>query len=105
MLWLWSWPDTHGIFGVGVAVGSSFSLGAGLLLGAGFSLGLGFAHTAYRVVSLLIFYAFSAMIACGRSILVGAPSLKIVVSSGGFLTIYCKGSFFATFYRLCLRLL
>ena len=45
------------------------------------------------------------MIACGRSILVGAPSLKIVVSSGGFLTIYCKGSFFATFYRLCLRLL
>ena len=45
------------------------------------------------------------MIACGRSILVGAPSLKIVVSSGGFLTIYCKGSFFVTFYRLCLRLL
>ena len=67
--------------------------------------GIGFAHTAYRVVSLLIFYAFSAMIACGRSILVDAPSLKIVVSSGGFLTIYCKGSFFATFYRLCLRLL
>lgn len=55
MLWLWSWPDTHGIFGVGVAVGSGFSLGAGLSLGAGFSLGLGFAHTAYRVVSLLIF--------------------------------------------------
>ncbi len=49
MLWLWSWLGTHGIFGVGVAVGSGFSLGAGL------SLGLGFAHTAYRVVSLLIF--------------------------------------------------
>ena len=49
LLWLWSWPGTHGIFGVGVAVGSGFSLGAGL------SLGLGFAHTAYRVVSLLIF--------------------------------------------------
>ena len=48
-LWLWSWPGTHGIFGVGVAVGSGFSLGAGL------SLGLGFAHTAYRVVFLLIF--------------------------------------------------
>ena len=49
MLWLWSWLGTHGIFGLGVAVGSGFSLGAGL------SLGLGFAHTAYRVVFLLIF--------------------------------------------------
>ena len=49
LLWLWSWPGTHGIFGVGVAVGSGFPLGAGL------SLGLGFAHTAYRVVFLLIF--------------------------------------------------
>ena len=49
LLWLWSWPGTHGIFGVGVAVSSGFSLGAGL------SLGLGFAHTAYRVVFLLIF--------------------------------------------------
>ena len=61
MLWLWSWPGTHGIFGVGVAVGSGFSLGAGLSLGTGLSLGaglslrLGFAHTAYRVVFLLIF--------------------------------------------------
>ena len=50
MLWLWSWLGTHGIFGVGVAVGSGFSLGAGL------SLGLGFAHTAYRVVSLSLIH-------------------------------------------------
>lgn len=35
LLWLWSWPGTHGIFGVGVAVGSGFSLGAGLSLGLG----------------------------------------------------------------------
>ncbi len=99
MLWLWSWLGTHGIFGVGVAVGSGFSLGAGL------SLGLGVCPHGVQGGILAYFYAFSAMIACGRSILVGAPSLKIVVSSGGFLTIYCKGSFFATFYRLCLRLL
>ena len=54
---------------------------------------------------LVYCYSISTLILCGRSILVGAPSLKIVVSSGGFLTIYCKGSFFANFYRLCLRLL
>ena len=49
-------------------------------------------------------YAFSAMIVCGLSIPVGAPALKIVVSSGGFRTTYSKGSCFATFYLLCLRL-
>ena len=71
----------------------------------GFLAGIGVCPHGVQGGILAYFYAFSAMIACGRSILVGAPSLKIVVSSGGFLTIYCKGSFFATFYRLCLRLL
>ena len=77
----------------------------GFLAGSRALAGIGVCPHGVQGGILAYFYAFSAMIACGRSILVGAPSLKIVVSSGGFLTIYCKGSFFATFYRLCLRLL
>ena len=77
----------------------------GFLAGSGALAGIGVCPHGVQGGILAYFYAFSAMTACGRSILVGAPSLKIVVSSGGFLTIYCKGSFFATFYRLCLRLL
>ena len=79
--------------------------GSGTLAGSRALAGIGVCPHGVQGGILAYFYAFSAMIACGRSILVGAPSLKIVVSSGGFLTIYCKGSFFATFYRLCLRLL
>ena len=82
-----------------------FLAGSRALAGSGALAGRGVCPHGVQGGILAYFYAFSAMIACGRSILVGAPSLKIVVSSGGFLTIYCKGSFFATFYRLCLRLL
>lgn len=82
-----------------------FLSGSRALAGRGVLAGIGVCPHGVQGGILAYFYAFSAMIACGRSILVGAPSLKIVVSSGGFLTIYCKGSFFATFYRLCLRLL
>ena len=82
-----------------------FLAGSRALAGLGALAGIGVCPHGVQGGILAYFYAFSAMIACGRSILVGAPSLKIVVSSGGFLTIYCKGSFFATFYRLCLRLL
>ena len=82
-----------------------FLAGSRALAGSGALAGRGVCPHGVQGGILAYFYAFSAMIACGRSILVGAPSLKIVVSSGGFLTIYCKGSFFATFYHLCLRLL
>ena len=69
----------------------------GFLAGSGALAGIGVCPHGVQGGILAYFYAFSAMIACGRSILVGAPSLKIVVSSGGFLTIYCKGSFFCHF--------
>ena len=90
---------------LGFLAGSRALAGRGALAGSRALAGRGVCPHGVQGGILAYFYAFSAMIACGRSILVGAPSLKIVVSSGGFLTIYCKGSFFATFYRLCLRLL
>lgn len=90
---------------LGFLAGSRALAGLGFLARSRALAGIGVCPHGVQGGILAYFYAFSAMIACGRSILVGAPSLKIVVSSGGFLTIYCKGSFFATFYRLCLRLL
>ena len=90
---------------LGFLAGSRALAGHGALAGSRALPEIGVCPHGVQGGILAYFYAFSAMTACGRSILVGAPSLKIVVSSGGFLTIYCKGSFFATFYRLCLRLL
>ena len=54
MLWLWPWPGTHGIFGVGVAVGSGFSLGAGLSLGAGVAVGVGTYSSGNNINSLFL---------------------------------------------------
>ena len=56
----------------------------------GFLAGIGVCPLGVQGGILAYFYAFSAMIACGRSILVGAPSLKIVVSSGGSLLFTVK---------------